>query len=96
MGTHGAHGWQHVVGSNALKVVTNSHVPFIIVQEKAVKSTGYDTIVVPMDLHKETKQKLSIVANLAKYFNSKVHVVTPIETDSYLKHQLETNILFAA
>lgn len=95
MGTHGAHGWQHVVGSNALKVVTNSQVPFIIVQEKAVKSTGYDTIVVPMDLHKETKQKLSIVANLAKYFNSKVHVVTPIETDSYLKHQLETNILFA-
>ena len=95
MGTHGAHGWQHVVGSNALKVVTDSHVPFIIVQEKAVKSTGYDTIVVPMDLHKETKQKLSIVANLAKYFNSKVHVVTPIETDSYLKHQLETNILFA-
>ena len=95
MGTHGAHGWQHVVGSHALKVVTNSQVPFIIVQEKAVKSTGYDTIVVPMDLHKETKQKLSIVANLAKYFNSKVHVVTPIETDSYLKHQLETNILFA-
>ena len=95
MGTHGAHGWQHIVGSNALKVVTNSHVPFIIVQEKAVKSNGYDTIVVPMDLHKETKQKLSIVANLAKYFNSKVHVVTPIETDSYLKHQLETNILFA-
>ena len=95
MGTHGAHGWQHVVGSNALKVVTDSHVPFIIVQEKAVKSTGYDTIVVPMDLHKETKQKLSIVANLAKYFNSKVHVVTPIETDSYLKHQLESNRLFA-
>ena len=50
MGTHGAHGWQHIVGSNALKVVTDSHVPFIIVQEKAVKSTGYDTIVVPMDL----------------------------------------------
>ena len=32
MGTHGAHGWQHVTGSHALKVVTNSSVPFIIVQ----------------------------------------------------------------
>ena len=95
MGTHGAHGWQHITGSHALKVITSSSVPFIIVQEKGVKPTGYDDIVVPMDLHKETKQKLSIVANLAKYFNSKVHVVTPIETDSYLKHQLETNILFA-
>jgi nucleotide-binding universal stress UspA family protein len=95
MGTHGAHGWQHIVGSDALKIVTQSNVPFIIVQEKAVKPTGYDAIVVPMDLHKETKQKLSIVANLAKYFNSKIFVVTPAETDSYLKHQLESNILFA-
>ncbi len=95
MGTHGAHGWQHVVGSNALKVVTNSSVPFIIVQERAVKPSGYDSIVVPMDLHKETKQKLSIVANLAKYFNSKVHVVTPDENDEFLRHQVESNIVFA-
>jgi nucleotide-binding universal stress UspA family protein len=95
MGTHGAHGWQHITGSHALKVVTSSHVPFIIVQEKSVKATGYDSIVVPMDLHKETKQKLSIVANLAKYFNSKVHVVTPDETDEYLRHQVISNITFS-
>ena len=95
MGTHGAHGWQHITGSHALKVVTSSQVPFIIVQEKSVKATGYDSIVVPMDLHKETKQKLSIVANLAKYFNSKVHVVTPDETDEYLRHQVISNITFS-
>jgi nucleotide-binding universal stress UspA family protein len=95
MGTHGAHGWQHITGSHALKVVTSSSVPFIIVQERAVKSTGYDSIVVPMDLHKETKQKLSIVASLAKYFHSKVHVVTPDESDEFLKHQVESNIIFS-
>ena len=95
MGTHGAHGWQRITGSHALKVVTSSQVPFIIVQEKSVKATGYDSIVVPMDLHKETKQKLSIVANLAKYFNSKVHVVTPDETDEYLRHQVISNITFS-
>jgi nucleotide-binding universal stress UspA family protein len=95
MGTHGAHGWQHVTGSHALKVVTNSSVPFIIVQERSVKQTGYDSIVVPMDLHKETKQKLSVVASIAKFFNSKVHVVTPDETDDFLKHQVESNIIFA-
>jgi nucleotide-binding universal stress UspA family protein len=95
MGTHGAHGWQHVTGSHALKVVTSSSIPFIIVQEKSVKQTGYDSIVVPMDLHKETKQKLSVVASIAKFFNSKVHVVTPDETDDFLKHQVESNILFA-
>ncbi|MBM3184749.1 MAG: universal stress protein [Bacteroidota bacterium] len=95
MGTHGAHGWQHITGSHALKVVTSSTVPFIIVQEKSVKPTGYDSIVVPMDLHKETKQKLSIVASLAKYFKSKVHVVTPDESDEYLRHQVHSNIIFS-
>tara|TARA_B100001287_G_scaffold276824_1_gene289782 strand:- start:2463 stop:3287 length:825 start_codon:yes stop_codon:yes gene_type:complete len=95
MGTHGAHGWQHVTGSHALKVVTNSSVPFIIVQEKLVKPTGYDSIVVPMDLNKETKQKLTIVSRLAKYFGSQVHVVIPDETDDFLKHQAKSNIVFA-
>ena len=95
MGTHGAHGWQHVTGSHALKVVTNSSVPFIIVQEKLVKPTGYDSIVVPMDLNKETKQKLTIVSRLAKYFGSQVHVVIPDETDDFLKHQVKSNIVFA-
>lgn len=97
MGTHGAHGWQHITGSNALKVVTRSPVPFIIVQEKEkkIKPTGYDLIVVPMDLHKETKQKLAVVANLAKFFNSDVHIVTPDESDAYLRNQVVSNIIFS-
>jgi len=78
-----------------LKVVTHSSVPFVIVQEKTPKETGYDDIVVPLDLNKETKQKLAIVANLAKYFNSRVHVITPEETDEFLRHKVKGNIIFA-
>ncbi len=95
MGTHGTHGWQHLTGMNALKVITHSSVPFVIVQEKTPKETGYDDIVVPLDLNKETKQKLAIVANIAKYFNSNVHVITPEETDEFLRHQVKANIQFA-
>lgn len=95
MGTHGAHGWQHITGSHALKVITSSSVPFIVVQDKGIKETGYDDIVVPMDLNKETKQKLAIVANLATYFKSRVHVITPDETDEFLRHQIQANIQFA-
>jgi len=95
MGTHGATGWQKIVGSHALKVITQSEVPFIVVQEKGIKETGYDDIVAPLDLHKSTKQKLEIVANMAKYFNSKVHIITPKETDEFLLNQLERNIYFA-
>ena len=95
MGTHGTHGWQHITGSHALKVVTSSTVPFVIVQEKGIKESGYDDIVVPMDLNKETKQKLAIVASLAQYFNSRVHVITPDESDEFLQHQVQANIQFA-
>ena len=95
MGTHGATGWQHLVGSNALKVVTHSDVPFIIVQAKGIKPTGYDDIVVPLDLNKETKQKLAVVAHLATYFKSRVHVITPNETDEFLRKKVQANILFA-
>src|SRR5690554_5959482 len=95
MGTHGASGWQHIAGSHALKVVTHSTVPFIIVQLKSVGESGYDDIVVPLDLHRETKQKLAIVASMAKYFKSRVHVVTPNETDEFLKNRVAANVLFS-
>lgn len=95
MGTHGAHGWQHITGSHALKVVTSSPAPFIIVQEDKIHDDGYNDIVVPLDLHKETKQKLTLVANMAQYFNSKVHVIIPDETDEYLKQTVKANIVFA-
>ncbi len=95
MGTHGAHGWQHITGSHALKVVTSSATPFIIVQDIRINESGYDDIVVPLDLHKETKQKLTLVANMAKYFNSKVHVIIPDESDEFLKHTVKANIIFA-
>lgn len=95
MGTHGASGWQHITGSHALKVVTNSPTPFIIVQEDKIDEAGYNDIVVPLDLAKETKQKLTLVANMAQYFNSRVHVIIPDETDEFLKHTVKANIIFA-
>ncbi len=94
MGTHGLHGWQHITGSHALKVITHSTVPFIVVQERGIKD-GYNDIVVPLDLNKETKQKLAYVANIATYFNSRIHVITPDETDEFLRHQVKANIQFA-
>lgn len=95
MGTHGASGWQLISGSHALKVVTHSTVPFIIVQSQTPRSSGYDDIVVPLDLHKETKQKLSIVASMAKYFASRVHIVIPHQTNEFSKNKVSANILFS-
>ncbi len=95
MGTHGASGWQRVTGSYAMKVITNSEVPFIVTQKGTNKNDGYDKILVPLDLHNETKQKLEIVADMAKYFDSEVHIVTPKETDEFLRNKLNGNIAYA-
>ena len=95
MGTHGLRGMQFLTGGRALKIVTESSVPFIVVQERTIRSHGYHNLIVPLDLHKETKQKLSLVADMAKYFGGEVHLISPGETDEFLKNQLERNILFA-
>lgn len=95
MGTHGLRGMQFLTGSRALKIVTSAPTPFIIVQEKEIQANGYDDIVVPLDLHKETKQKLSLVADMAKYFDSRVHLIVPGETDEFLRNQIARNLNFA-
>jgi nucleotide-binding universal stress UspA family protein len=95
MGTHGASRWQKITGSNALKVITNSPVPFIIVQEKLMQDSGYDHIVVPLDLNIETKQKLELVSKIAQYFDSQVHLITLDEEDEFAKNKLKANQLWA-
>ncbi len=95
MGTHGMRGMQFITGSRALRVITSSSVPFVVVQERPIKEGGYDSIVVPLDLHKETRQKLTLVAEMARTFNSKVHLVVPREDDEFLHKQLQNHIKFA-
>src|SRR5438094_576188 len=34
MGTHGIKGMQHIIGSRAMRVITNSETPYIVVQKK--------------------------------------------------------------
>ncbi len=95
MGTHGVKGFkQFATGSIALKVVTGSVVPFVIVQDRPLERGGYFDIVVPMGLHKEAKQKLVNVANIARYFNSTIHIITPDEKDEFLGNTVKLNLKY--
>ncbi len=95
MGTHGRKGLQFLTGSRALRIVSSSRIPFVIVQNRAIKEEGYDDIVVPLDLHTETKQKLTIVSEMAQYFKSRVHLIIPNEKDEFLSNKLNRNLAFA-
>ena len=95
MGTHGVKGMQFITGGRALKIVTECTVPVVITQEKPCGPTGYDDIVVPLDLHQDTKQKLSIVAEMVKHFNGRAHIISPAESDDFLRNQLLRNVEYA-
>jgi len=95
MGTHGLTGLQYITGSNALRVISDSDAQFIVVQEKTKHSANIKRILVPLDLHKETKQKIKFASDLAKKFNAEVHIICPKESDEFLNNQVKRNMSYA-
>lgn len=84
MGTHGAKGMQKLFGSFAIKVITSTHVPFLVVQEEF---TGIDMskIVVPIDESQESLQIEQVATGLGEILQSEIHVVSEKKIDSNLK-----------
>lgn len=69
MGTHGMKGLQKLTGSWALKVITGSKAPFIVVQDRPQSNADVTKIVLPMDFKLEEREKLvwtSFLANVTK------------------------------
>lgn len=94
MGTHGVKGMQHILGSYAVKVITNSAVPFVVVQNREIRN-GYERIMLPMDLTKECKQKLELTIRMAGYFKSKIFIYSQFENDEFLKKTVARNTAYA-
>ncbi len=92
MGTHGIRGMQKLTGSWALKVIVNSEVPFIVVQDKP-QNSRMQNVVFPVDFQRETREKLNWVYYLAKHYHCKIHIFK--RTDPTLRKNIEGNIQFA-
>lgn len=84
MGTHGARGMQKVFGSFAIKIITSTHIPFIIVQED-YKPTPLEKIIVPIDISKESLQVEQVVSAIANQAKASVNVIAENHTDTALK-----------
>ena len=91
MGTHGEKGLQKVFGSHAMKVVTSTEIPFMVVQ-KNTKTNPIKKIVVPIDLAKESLQIIKPVADLANIYNAEVHIVGEKQKDELLSQQMKNRI----
>lgn len=81
MGTHGASGFQPMwIGTNAFRVVSLAHIPVITIRE-TVESTTAENILLPIDEHKDSRQKVPMGIALAKLLGSKVHVLEATKYD---------------
>lgn len=90
MGTHGAKGMQKVFGSFAMKVITSTSVPFMVVQNDTVIKK-LERIVFPLGIEAETLQIMGFASNLAKAFGAEVHLIAEKQTDAKFANKTKIN-----
>lgn len=90
MGTNGGQGKirRRFIGSNALRVVRESKVPVITIKGKAHRA-GCKNIVLPLDLTKETREKVAKSIEFAKLYNSDIRIASVLfTTDEFIVNRL--------
>ena len=95
MGTHGAKGMQKVFGSFAMKVISSTSVPFMIVQEGG-ELREINKIVFPITTELQSLQILETVSRIAKMFRATIQLVARKESDATLAHKVKNRMKVVA
>lgn len=74
LGTHGKTGIQHLTGSFALKVVTASPCPVIVVQKRPFEA-GYRKVVMPITSEAGPWEKTKWAVYIAKQLGATIHIL---------------------
>ncbi len=85
LGTHGKIGMQYLTGSFALRVITSSPCPVIVVQKRSFDH-GYKNVVLPITSEAGPWEKTTWAVYLAKQFGSTIHLLTVKDADSAIKN----------
>lgn len=94
MGTHGITGMQKFTGSKALKVISGTQIPFVVIQDKPA-SEHIKNIILPIDSRKEVRQKMNQVKFISKHYNVKFHLCVPTANSSEnVKKSIKNNSIF--
>lgn len=81
-----------IVGSNALRMIREAKCPVITIKGTTHRE-GCKNIVLPLDLTKETREKVAHAIHFAKYFGSTIHAATmSSSTDSYMVNRLKMQL----
>lgn len=78
--THGASGFEEFfIGSNTLRMIASAHCPIFTIMHGIEPKETYDTIVFPLDISFQSRQKAPYVAKLAKLYGARVHILACVE-----------------
>ncbi|HBS89091.1 MAG: hypothetical protein A2W91_06485 [Bacteroidetes bacterium GWF2_38_335] len=81
MGTHGVSGFEELwMGSNAFKVVNNSPCPVLTYRNGFLRK-DVKRIILPVDITRETRQKVPKTTEIAAAFNAEIHIAAVCETE---------------
>ncbi len=94
MGTHGIRGIQKFTGSWALKVITGTKAPFVVVQS-APEETEMKDILFPVDFKSEDTEKLVWANYLSNYYKMRLHLCYKVTNDAIMKKKIQTNLALA-
>ncbi len=94
MGTDGANKEtrKKFIGSNAYNVVRSAPCPVITIKGKQHRS-GCNTIVLPLDLQKETREKVTTAIQYARFWDAEIRVFSVLlKDDEFVKAKLTRNL----
>ena len=93
MGTTGTNGGlKKLIGSNAERVVGLAHCPVITIKGKNHRD-GCENIILPLDLEKQTKEKVMYALEYARYWNATVRIVSVVLRNNFkAREKLTKNI----
>ena len=92
MGTHGIKGLQHITGSKAMKVITQSETPYIVVQNKPFQQIN--KILIPVDYTREVKQLLPLVQSLNDKFKATLLLIKQSTKDEFISNKINMNLFY--
>ena len=92
MGTHGSKGMQKVFGSFAMKVIISTSVPFMIVQDNS-EIKNIENILFPIHTTLESLQIVSLAGNIAKMFDSTIHIIGQKESEIGRVKKIKANLM---
>jgi nucleotide-binding universal stress UspA family protein len=91
MGFSGESGIERFMGSTTTRVLKSSEVPVVIVKD-VKSSVNYKKIVLPLDLTRESRQKVDWAMHIARQYDSQIHVIMEIEKDEFLKKKVKASL----